>query len=55
MPRTMVFENGRVIVRGGGEIPIIEPIGNKLNAEELQELFDRHGFKQETDEDLSIL
>lgn len=56
MPRTMIFENGRVIVRGGGEIPVIEPIGEELSAEEVQALFERHGFKQDhEDEELSIL
>ena len=47
MPRTMTFENGRVIIRGGNEMPVIEPIGEEVSAEELQALFERHGFKQE--------
>ena len=48
--RTMTFENGRVIIRGGGEIPVIEPIGDELSAEEVRELFERHGFIQDDDE-----
>lgn len=46
MPRTMTFENGRVIIRGDGEMPVIEPVGKTINAEELAALFERHGFNQ---------
>lgn len=49
MNRTMTFENGRVIIRGGGEIPVIEPVGEELSAEELQALFKKHGFSQEAE------
>lgn len=45
----MIFENGRVVIRGGSEIPVIEPIPSELSAEAVQELFERHGFKQEKD------
>ena len=46
MKRKMIFENGRVVVRGGGQIPTIEPISKELSAEEVQQLFERHGFSQ---------
>ena len=46
MNRTMIFENGRVVVRGGKDIPAIEPIGETVSEEELAELFKRHGFDQ---------
>ena len=44
--RTMTFKDGRVIVRGGDKMPVIEPISNEVNAEELDELFERHEFSQ---------
>ena len=46
----MIFENGRVIIRGGGMIPVIEPIGEELSAKDVQELFERHGFTQENED-----
>ncbi len=47
----MIFENGRVVVRGGGKMPVIEPIGNEVSNEELQELFKLHGFTQDKEDD----
>lgn len=47
----MIFENGRVVVRGGGKMPAIEPIGDEVSAEELAELFERHGFSQDKHDD----
>ena len=47
----MIFENGRVIIRGGGMIPVIEPIGEEISAENLQELFKRHGFTRENEDE----
>lgn len=49
--RRMIFENGRVIVCGGGQMPVIEPIGEEISAEELAELFERHGFSQDKEDD----
>lgn len=55
MPRTMIFENGKVVIRGG-DMPVIEPVGSELSAEEVKELFERHGFiKDHEDEEMSIL
>ena len=50
MPKTMIFENGRVIIRGGGMIPVIEPIGKEVSADDLQELFESYGSTQETED-----
>jgi hypothetical protein len=46
----MIFENGRVIVRGGNQMPVIEPIGDSVSADELAALFERHGFSQDDSE-----
>ena len=44
--RTMTFKDGRVIIRGGDKIPVIEPISNKVSDKDLDELFKRHEFSQ---------
>ena len=45
--KTMVFENGRVIIRGT-DIPAIEPTGDKVDNERLQELFLKYEFLQDS-------
>ncbi len=44
--KTITFERGRIIVRGGG-MPVIEPCDETISAEELNEILTRHGFKHD--------
>ena len=46
----MIFENGRVIIKGG-DIPVIEPGGDTIDNDTLQDLFKRHGFDQSTEKE----